>query len=568
MIPIDRPLVVTDTETTGINPAGNRLIEIGAMRLLHDEEPINFSRLIDPGESIPYRITRLTGITSSMVFGCPDASEVLPAFEEFLGDGILVAHNLAFDRGFLNAERDRLGLRPIHNRGLCTARLARRLLPGLRSKGLDSLSRFFRIAAYGRHRALRDVEITVEVLKRLMAIAHREHHVDTIDELLEMQTRTYSRINPFSRHIIEIRKEILPEVPDSPGVYKMLDGRARVLYVGKAKVLSNRVRSYFNAIEAHTPRVRRLVSKLRDLEWTRTDTELEALLLESKLIRELEPPFNRAQRRTIPRPYLRIASDHAFPRIVANVFPREDGAEYFGPLRSRGEAQAVLEVIGRFYRVRTCDDREFKNGKRCLRADVGKCNAPCEGDIEIGAYAEEIDRVREFLAGDVAAITEQLESEMHDASAELAFEEAARIRDLLNAIEMRMVKGGNIAARIFEDDAVVLHTDPDAGIRDILIIRSGRFAVSLRGYVPDSPDSIATLGKLLDQAFDTRRTPHQEPLQSGANQIRVLLQWLYANRENILRFDRDQNVDPGAFLEQINDAARIFFSKKRHSEVS
>lgn len=566
MIPIDRPLVVTDTETTGLNPTCNRLIEIGAMRLLHNVEPINFSQLIDPGESIPYRITRLTGITSSMVFGCPDASEVIPAFEEFLGDGILVAHNLAFDRGFLNAERDRLGLPPIHNQGLCTARLARRLLPGLRSKGLDSLSRFFRIAAHGRHRALRDVEITVEVLRRLMSIAHREHHVDTIDELLEMQTRTYSRINPFSRHIIEIRREILPEVPDSPGVYKMLDGRGQVLYVGKAKVLSLRVRSYFNAIEAHTPRIRQLVNQLRGLEWVETDTELEALLLESKLIRELEPPFNRAQRRTIPRPYLRIATDHAFPRIVANVYPREDGAEYFGPIRSRGEAQSILEVIERFYRVRTCDDREFKNGKRCLRADIGKCSAPCEGNIESDVYAEEIDRVRGFLAGSVAAITEQLQSEMLDASAELAFEEAARLRDLLNVIEMRMLKGGNIAARIFEDDAVVLHSDPEAGIRDVLIIRSGRFAASLKDYASDSPISFAKLEKLLDQVFDPGMSSDPQALQSGANQIRVLLQWLYANRENVFRIDRGQNEAPATFLEQINDKAGIFFPAETQTE--
>ncbi|TDI71817.1 MAG: DNA polymerase III subunit epsilon, partial [Bacteroidetes bacterium] len=332
MIPIDRPLVITDTETTGLSPIRNRLIEIGATRIVDGEEPISFSQLIDPGESIPYRITRLTGITSSMVIGCPDASVVIRQFEKFLGDGILVAHNLSFDRGFLNAERERLGLGAMQNPGLCTVRLARRLLPGLRSKSLGSLAKFFRIEDYGRHRAFRDVEITLEVLKRLLSIAFREHSVESLDELLEMQTRTYARINPFSKHIVQIRRDILPDIPGCPGVYQMQDGRGHVLYVGKAKNLSKRVRSYFNAIEAHTPRIRQLVSKVRTVEWTRTATELEALLLEARMIRDLDPSFNRAQRKTIPRPFLRIAMGHKYPKITANVFPKDDGAEYYGPL--------------------------------------------------------------------------------------------------------------------------------------------------------------------------------------------------------------------------------------------
>ncbi len=390
MIPIRRPLVVTDTETTGTDPRRNRIIEIGATRIVDGVEPISFSKLIDPGESIPYRITRLTGITTAMVFGQHPADVVVPEYFEFLGDGVLVAHNLAFDRGFLNGERERLGLGPMENPGMCTLRLARRLLPGLRSKSLGSLARFFRIASHGRHRALRDVEITAAVLERLMAIAAEEHGVTDVDELLEMQTRTYSRINPFSKHILSIRRDILPGLPDEPGVYRMLDGRNRVLYIGKAKVLSRRVRSYFNAIEAHPPRIRQLVGKLRNVEWIITDTELEALLLEARLIRELDPPFNRAQKRSIARPYLRISVADPFPRITSHAFPKEDEAEYYGPFRSRTEARSIIEIIESYFNVRTCDDREYAAGKRCLRADIGRCPAPCEGAIDSIGHADEM----------------------------------------------------------------------------------------------------------------------------------------------------------------------------------
>ena len=551
MIPIDRPLVITDTETTGLSPVRNRLIEIGAIRIIDGEEPISFSQLIDPGASIPYRITRLTGITSSMVVGCPDASEVIPAFEQFLGDGILVAHNLRFDRGFLNAERERLGLGQLQNQGLCTVRLARRLLPGLRSKSLGSLAKFFRIASHGHHRALRDVESTLEVLNRLMGIAFRDHNVESLDDLLEMQTRTYGRINPFSKHILQIKRDILPDVPDFPGVYQMQDGRGRVLYVGKAKVLSRRVSSYFNAIEAHTPRIRQLVSKLRGIEWFRTDTELEALLLESRLIRELDPPFNRAQRRTTPRPFLRIASDHNFPKIVANVFPKNDGAEYYGPLRSRGEAQAILEVIERIFPIRTCSDREFTIGKRCLRADIGRCLAPCEGSVSKAAYAEQMDRVRRFLHGEVEHVTERLQLEMEESSKALAFEDAAHTRDILAVIEGRTRRTGKVASRIFEDDAAILHVDLDLKTNDVLLIRSGRFAASLKRFDPNISESVKALRALIAEVYVERNEATRGSMRDHANEIRVLLQWLYANRENVTRIDRDLDATLDDFSEQV-----------------
>ncbi|GMQ81094.1 MAG: DEDD exonuclease domain-containing protein [Rhodothermia bacterium] len=563
MIPIDRPLVITDTETTGLSPVRNRLIEIGATRIVDGEEPISFSQLIDPGESIPYRITRLTGITSSMVVGCPDASEVIPQFDQFLGDGILVAHNLSFDRGFLNAERERLGLGSIQNQGLCTVRLARRLLPGLRSKSLGSLAKFFRIASHGRHRALRDVEITLEVLMRLLGIAFREHNVESLDDILEMQTRTYARINPLSKHIIQIRRDVLPGVPDCPGVYQMQDGRGHVLYVGKAKDLSRRVRSYFNAIEAHTPRIRQLVSKVRGVEWIQTDTELEALLLEARMIRELDPSFNRAQRKTIPRPFLRISTNHNFPKIVANVFPKDDGAEYYGPLRSRGEAQTVLEVIERIYPIRTCSDREFKAGQRCLRADIGKCSAPCEGTVSVESYADQLNHVRDFLAGGVERVIEILQREMEDAAQNLAFEDAAHTRDVLSVIEGRIRRSGRVASRVFEDDAAIIHVDPETETRDVLLIRSGQFAASMNEFDPDHSGSVEALREMITDVYAAGNKKTFELLQDNANEIRVLAQWLYANREKVTRVDRNTDSGVDEFIRQVCGSARFVFSEKK-----
>lgn len=555
MIPIDRPLVVTDTETTGLSAANNRIIEIAATRLHDGEEPLSFSELIDPGQPISYRITRLTGITTAMVFGRPGAADVMPEYESFLGDAIIVAHNLSFDRGFINAERARIGLDPMENAGLCTVRLARRLLPGLRSKSLAALARFFRIPDHGRHRALRDVEITVAVLERLMIIAAEKHNVTELDELLEMQSRTYARINPYAKHIVYLRGDVLPKVPDEPGVYRMLDGRKRVLYVGKAKLLSRRVRSYFNAIEAHPPRIRQLIAKVRDISWTETKTELEALLLESRQIREFDPPFNRAQKRTTRRPYIRIGKDGPFPRITSHVFPRDDGALYFGPFRSRGQARSIVDVIERFFKIATCDEREFARGQRCMRAEIGRCGAPCEKLVSREAYSEEIERIISFLQGDVAEIQDRLREDMESAAASLAFEDAARLRDLHVLIEGLLERHGRIAPEIFGDDAIILHRAVDEETVTAIAIRSGLFQGSLLISGSDTESTSNDVQVFVRNVFDPDLSV-LDPI-GDADQIRVLMHWLSAHRDEIERLDYNEFESNASLVDAIVSLSAI-----------
>jgi DNA polymerase III subunit epsilon len=552
MIKLDRPLVVTDTETTGISALENRIIEIGAIRLGADLPETSFERLINPGISIPYRITRLTGITTAMIFSRPTAAEVLPEYFEFLGTDILVAHNLSFDLGFLNAERARLGLGPLPNEGLCTLRLARRLLPGLRSKSLENLAKFFRIPGHGRHRALRDVEVTVGVLKRLIAIAHDEHRVETIEALLALQTRTYAGINPLSKHVSNIRRTVLPRVPDDSGVYRMLDGKGRVLYVGKAKVLSNRVRSYFNAIEAHSPRIRQLIGKVRDIEWTITDTELQALLLESEQISSLDPAFNRAQRKSIARPFLRIGTGDVYPRITTHVYPRDDVCEYYGPFRSRSDVRCVIDIIESHFRIRTCDDREFSQGKTCLRADLGQCLAPCVKDSVREEYSSEIEKVRSFLGGETERVLTQIRENMQSASERLAFEEAARLRDMHDLIDGFVLSTSHVADRIFHHDIVLWHSDPTTERREIMFVRHGMLvAIVLARDLMGFDDPLASLLAQLQTVYSCTRTEGFDEDRGKVNHIRVLGQWMFANRDRIIRFDREEGETVLRFADRI-----------------
>ena len=185
------PFVVVDTETTGSRAGEDRLIEIGAARVVGGQVVETFQQLVDPGRAVPNRITWLTGISTAMVYGQPTVAEVMPRFATFLGDAVMVAHNLPFDARFLDVAMDEAGLAPIRNPSLDTLRLARRLLPTLPSKGLSGLTAHFGIEVTGRHRALGDAAATAELLQILLGRLQLEFGVETLDDLLGFQRKRY-----------------------------------------------------------------------------------------------------------------------------------------------------------------------------------------------------------------------------------------------------------------------------------------------------------------------------------------------------------------------------------------
>ncbi|MEX1054642.1 MAG: exonuclease domain-containing protein, partial [Rhodothermales bacterium] len=295
MLAREASFVIVDTETTGSNSSNDRIIEVGAVRVQSGQIVDRFQQLINPECAVPRRITWITGISTAMVFDKPAIKEVMPRFADFLGASVFVAHNLAFDLGFVNGELLRLESNPITNHTLCTLRLARRLLPELRSKSLASLTDFYKIRVQRRHRALEDAEATAEVFLRFLDHLDLEFGAAKLSDVLGFQYRRYGEIKQATRHVTHIRENVLSMLPENPGVYFMKDSRHRTIYVGKALNLRNRVRSYFTSIEGHPGRIRKMVKSVRNVEWQETNSELEALLLESQLIKKLKPTYNRAQ---------------------------------------------------------------------------------------------------------------------------------------------------------------------------------------------------------------------------------------------------------------------------------
>jgi DNA polymerase-3 subunit epsilon len=366
--------VVFDLETTGLSAARDRICEIGAVRVERLELVDRFESLVNPGVALPGPVERLTGLRSADLRRAPSPQCVLPRFLGFARDDLLVAHNAGFDQRFLEHELLVREGRRLSEPPLCTAALARRLLEGrLRRVGLASLAHFFGVGTTPCHRALPDAEATAEVLLCLIGLA-QELGARRLSDLRALAA-------PRKRRVYG-KRALARRAPSRPGVYLFRDKHDQVLYVGRARDLRARLRSYFRS-ERQRPSVEAALLALERIEWRVLGSELEAALEELRLIRELSPPANSRSRRKEHGVYLRPRGEE----LVVTKQPTE-----LGPLTSRRQASLAARALA----FGTAQERE-----RLLEG------AP-------------LPRLRERLA--------------HLADS-LRYEEAARLRDRLEALE-------------------------------------------------------------------------------------------------------------------------------------
>jgi len=545
--------VVTDVETTGTSAEDHRILELGAVKVRDGDVVDRFQQLVNPEQSVPARITKLTGITTGMVFEAPTIEEVLPEYLDFLDDGILAAHNLSFDQSFLHAGLKRAGREALPNDTLCTLRLARRLLPGLDSKGLSRLVQFYDIDVDGRHRALGDAEATSIILRRFLSQLAFEHEIETVDGLLRFQHQSYQTVREVPGHIEEIRAEVLPDVPEVPGVYELKNGSGTPIYVGKAKRLHDRLRSHFTAVESSGARKRKMLQKVRSVDWTTTDTELEAILLESRRIKAKKPRYNRAGRRYYNRPFIRLDTAHEYPTVSWTRRLEADGAEYYGPVRNTDQAEMVVDVVSRFFQLRECDDERLHLGQRCLYADMDRCTAPCETE-DPETYAAVVDRVRDFLTGQDPTVLDKLRERMQRASKQLNFEKAAELRDTVEQLGRILEKQRVAAAPVRQHNAALVHYDNDQDDRiDVLLVRFGQFEESVTLSPSPTPEQRTRLQGRCRVVFDPETASPDTYSKREAAEVRLLSHWTYAHRDELtaVRWTADQS--PASFATTIEE---------------
>lgn len=470
--------VVLDVETTGLSPVHNRVIEVGAVRVRDGVLSERFQSLIDSGTSVPPDIVRLTGITRDMLDGSPSFGDIAPALAGFIGADPLVAHNVSFDYGFLREEFRRS---TIHFTAttLCTARLGRRLVPGLRRANLDALLLALDVPPRAGHRAEQDAAATATAFLKLLALA-QEDGVTTLAQLVRLQSAGAARSADLTARIRQL--------PAAPGVYCFRNREGQVVYVGKATNLRRRVQSHFRAGAREPHRLRKVLGTVETIDHIDTGSELEALLLESRLIKQYLPAGNQAQRDYHQYPYLRLGTDEPFPRLSVTRTLTGDGATYYGPFRRVNPVQSAVAVLQDRFKLARCEEPIIPGVTPvCIYGQMGRCLAPCAGATAAARYAEGVADLKAFLSASDGGLIRDLE-ERRDAMAEaLRFEEAAALRDAADELHMLFGAQWRLSTALHDCHAIILAASLEAGAVELFAIRGGLLLAQRRMHPGELP---------------------------------------------------------------------------------
>ena len=327
----------------------------------------------------------------------------------------------------------------------------------------------------------------------------------------------------------------LATIPTKPGCYLMKNAEGKIIYVGKAVNLRNRVRSYFHTSAGHDRKTRRLVQEITDIEWIVVGSELEALILEMNLIKRHRPHFNVRLKDDKRYPYIKVHWGENFPKVtVTRQMRKDDGSRYYGPYTSVWAVHQTLDLLRRIFPYLTCDREITGLDKRaCLYLDIKLCTAPCIGAVNQSEYRQMIADLGDFLNGRTGPIVKRLQTEMAKASEDLRFEKAAALRDQLQAIEKVVEKQKVITKKQIDSDVIAMaRTEGDACVQ-IFFIRSGKMVgreyFMLEG-TEDSKDS-EVMAQFVKQFYtDAANVPAEVLLPKEIEEAQIIKQWLNTKR--------------------------------------
>ena len=339
-------------------------------------------------------------------------------------------------------------------------------------------------------------------------------------------------------------EEQLKTLPASPGVYLFKDEQAKVIYVGKAANLSNRVRSYFGVSSSSSSKIQRLVLRVRELEFVITDSEQEALILECNFIKKYHPRYNVRLKDDKTFPYIKIATNEDWPSIYITRRFKDDGAKYFGPFASAGSVRKTLKLIRKIFPFRSCIKSISGTDRRpCLDYYIHRCLGPCIGAADKQEYQEVIKQVILFLEGKQELVLHELKRKMQAAAQQLQFEKATLLRDQIQAIE-RVIEGQRIAITLQgEQDIIALAQDERQAYIELFSVRNnklvGRDHFIMEGTHDEKPEQIIT--SFVKQYYASASfIPSVILLQYPVDEMTVLSEWLKQRKGNSVKLQVPQ----------------------------
>ncbi|MFG3129535.1 excinuclease ABC subunit UvrC [Streptomyces tendae] len=370
------------------------------------------------------------------------------------------------------------------------------------------------------------------------------------------------------------------EIPDSPGVYRFRDEHRRVIYVGKAKSLRQRLANYFQDLANLHPRTRTMVTTAASVEWTVVSTEVEALQLEYSWIKEYDPRFNVKYRDDKSYPYLAVTMNEEFPRVQVMRGQKKKGVRYFGPYGHAWAIRDTVDLLLRVFPVRTCSAGVFKNaartGRPCLLGYIGKCSAPCVGRITPDDHWDLADEFCDFMAGRTGTYLRRLERQMAEAAEEMEYERAARLRDDIGALKKAMEKSAVVLADATDADLIAVAEDELEAAVQIFHVRGGRVR-GQRGWVTDKVEEITT-GALVEHALQQLygeesgdAVPKEVLVPALPEPVEPVQQWLTERRGSGVSLRIPQRGDKKALMETVQRNAQqalVLHKTKRASDLT
>jgi excinuclease ABC subunit C len=370
------------------------------------------------------------------------------------------------------------------------------------------------------------------------------------------------------------------QIPDSPGVYKFRDEHRRVIYVGKAKSLRQRLANYFQDLAGLHPRTRSMVTTAASVEWTVVSTEVEALQLEYSWIKEFDPRFNVKYRDDKSYPYLAVTMNEQYPRVQVMRGHKKKGVKYFGPYAHAWAIRDTVDLLLRVFPVRTCSAGVFKNaartGRPCLLGYIGKCSAPCVERITAEDHRELAEDFSDFMAGRTGTYLRRLERQMTDAAEEMEYERAARLRDDIEALKKAMEKNAVVLADATDADLIAVAEDELEAAVQIFHVRGGRVR-GQRGWVTDKVEAVTT-GDLVEHALQQLygeetgdSVPKEVLVPALPDPVEPVQEWLTGRRGSNVSLRIPQRGDKKALMETVQRNAQqslVLHKTKRASDLT
>ncbi|HHV71813.1 MAG TPA: excinuclease ABC subunit UvrC [Clostridia bacterium] len=369
-------------------------------------------------------------------------------------------------------------------------------------------------------------------------------------------------------------KEKIANLPTRPGVYLMKDKWGEIIYVGKAVSLRNRVRSYFQSSQNHSPKVRALVDHIADLDYIVTESELEALILECNLIKQYRPKYNINLKDDKNYPYLKITVQEDYPRLLIVRSFKKDGAKYYGPYADVGAVKHTINTLKRIFPLRSCK-KILKEGEQvkdrpCLNFHLKQCLAPCQGDVNKETYRQMIEEICLFLEGKQDDLIKKLTKEMEQAAEELRFERAAELRNQIEALKKIMEKQRVISTALEDQDVVAFAQGDDDTCVQVFFIRGGKL-IGKKHFILNGTggqDQGEILSSFIKQFYtDVEFIPREILLQQEFDEVRIIEEWLSSRRGAKVYLRVPKRGEKHKLVEMVQENALLVLNELRQQQL-